>query len=114
MGSQLFKFIVDALPDAIIWVVPVIKGGEVTDFSVGYSNAKANELIAHPKGNLQGLLIRADGIPTPESGEANFLHFLQVYNGQDSSFRFSTLAKHRVQTFRSRLAEEATGYSWPT
>lgn len=82
--------ILDLLPDAIIWVRPVLNGsGQVEDFQVGYANASANKNINHPKGCLVGLCILRDGVPSTQSAPSNFNHFHEVYKtGQESEFTF--------------------------
>ena len=72
--------ILNHLPDPLIWVTPVKNAaGTIEDFVVGYCNHQANEIINHPKGNLQNLRILRDGIPSPQSAAANFENFLKVY-----------------------------------
>lgn len=90
MNSSFVAPILDLLPDAIIWVYPVTgSSGMVEDFQVGYSNRSADTGINHPKGSLAGLCILKDGIPSKESGQANFQHFLQVYQtGEPSEYSF--------------------------
>jgi signal transduction histidine kinase len=95
--------ILDFLPDAIIWVRPVSgPHGTVEDFEIGYANQTSIEIINHPKGNLQGLHIRRDGVPSKDSAEANFRHFLHVYQtGAVSEYTFRTYpASREMETVR--------------
>ena len=81
--NSAFAFsILNFLPDAIIWVYPVVKEGAVIDFEVRYANEAANQAVNHPKGALTGLHIRGDGVPSMQSAEANFRHFLDVYQSR--------------------------------
>src|SRR5688572_17876484 len=88
--SSFLAPILDLLSDAIIWVRPV--SGEhdnVEDFEIGYSNKSADLAIMHPKGSLTGLRILLDGVPSMASAQANFDHFLKVYNtGEVSEHTF--------------------------
>ena len=94
--------ILDLLPDAIIWVYPVTgSNGEVEDFQVGYSNRSADTGINHPKGSLTGLFILKDGVPSMQSAQANFSHFLQVYqSGEPSEHTF--FAHHSGLQYETR------------
>jgi signal transduction histidine kinase len=79
-GDSFLAPILDLLPDAVIWVRPVLEAeGGVKDFEVGYANPAASEVVRHPKGHLAGLWILRDGVPSQPSSEANFRHFLDVY-----------------------------------
>ena len=90
VNSSFVAPILDLLPDAIIWVYPVTgNSGMVEDFQVGYSNRSADNGINHPKGSLAGLCILKDGVPSIESAQANYKHFLQVYqSGAPSEYTF--------------------------
>jgi len=82
--------ILDALPDAIIWVLPEKDpAGTITDFVIAYSNVHADRGINHPRGSLTGLRILADGVPSMESALSNFNHFLDVYeSGKPREYSF--------------------------
>ncbi|OLY90614.1 PAS domain-containing protein [Cnuella takakiae] len=90
VNSSFVAPILDLLPDAIIWVYPLTgSSGMVEDFQVGYSNRSADTAINHPKGSLTGLCVLKDGVPSMESAQANFEHFLQVYQtGEPSEYTF--------------------------
>lgn len=94
--------ILHLLPDAIIWVRPV-KGsnGQVEDFQVGYSNHAADVGINHPKGGLTGLYVLQDGIPSRQSAQVNFNHFLEVYQTGNAS-EFTFYAHHSGRQFETR------------
>jgi len=93
--------ILDLIPDAIIWVKPVFAPDmSLIDFEVAYSNKTADEGIKHPKGSLTGLCILKDGVPSRESSEGNFKHFLDVYQtGEVREFTF--YAHHSKQQFET-------------
>lgn len=78
--ASLLAPILNLLPDSIIWVRPLLDpSGAVEDFEIGYANQAACEATGHPKGHLQGLRVLRDGVPSPEGAEANYRHFLGVY-----------------------------------
>ena len=95
--------LLDALPDAIVWMQPVADAnGRIVDFEVGYANQLANEITNHPSGNLSGLCILRDGIPSMKGATANFQHFLAVFESGEPK-EFSFLAHHsgrRLETLR--------------
>lgn len=100
--NPTFAFsILDSIPDAIIWVCPHFDTeGTIEDFDVLYSNKSADEAIQHPKGSLTGLRIRRDGIPSRESAESNFRHFLEVYqSGEPKDYSF--FAHHSGRSFET-------------
>ncbi len=90
VNSSFIAPILDLLPDAIIWVYPITgTSGVVEDFQVGYSNRSADIGTNHPKGNLAGLCVLKDGLPSMESAQVNFKHFLQVFQtGEPSEHTF--------------------------
>ncbi|HEU0137051.1 MAG TPA: hypothetical protein VFQ50_07150, partial [Flavobacterium sp.] len=80
------------IPDALIWVTPVFGlDATVEDFEVGYANKLAIEGVGHPLGNLKGLRILRDGIPSSINALENFQHFHDVYtSGEVKEFSFTT------------------------
>ncbi|GAB3175184.1 PAS domain-containing sensor histidine kinase [Telluribacter humicola] len=96
--SSIEASILYQVPDALIWVKPVSSGeGAVEDFEIGYANKAAIEAIGHPKGELKGLHILRDGIPTEKGAPENFKHFLDVYQtGEMKEFTFTTHSTNRV------------------
>jgi signal transduction histidine kinase len=91
MPEQLpLEALFDALPDAIVWVKPILdETGEPVDFVIAYSNQTADKSINHPKGTLKGLRIRADGVPSAARAEENYLHFLKVFtSGKEDDHAF--------------------------
>jgi signal transduction histidine kinase len=96
--ASLEESVLYLVPDALIWVKPVFSAdGTVADFEVGYSNKAANEGVGHPKGNLTGLRILRDGIPSEISAPGNFKHFLDVFQtGELKEFTFTAHYTGRV------------------
>ena len=93
MFSALEPSILFILPDALIWAVPVFSPeGIVEDFEVGYANKAAIEVVGHPKGDLKGLRILRDGVPSDISAPGNFKHFLDVY--QTGELKEYTFVSH--------------------
>ena len=93
--------LLDFLPDAIIWVRPVFNDADqVEDFEVAYSNKAADIGMNHPKGSLAGLYMLRDGVPSRESAESNFKHYLDVY--QTGEIReYSFFAHHANRQFET-------------
>lgn len=80
LNPTLAFSVLDHLPDALIWVRPVFSPeGQVEDFEVGYANKEANLVVNHPKGDLPGLRILRDGVPSGTGAHDNFNQFLEVY-----------------------------------
>jgi PAS domain S-box-containing protein len=103
LDASVIAPILDLLPDAIIWVRPVLGAeGAVDDFEVAYANEAAHEVVNHPKGVLSGLRILRDGVPSQPSAEANFRHFLDVYQSgevKEHSF-FAHHSGRQMETIR--------------
>jgi len=96
--SALEPSILYILPDALIWAIPVLdQEGAVEDFEVGYANKAATEVVGHPKGDLKGLRILRDGVPSEISAPGNFKHFLDVYQtGELKEYTFVSHYTNRV------------------
>ena len=102
--SPAFAFsVLDYLPDAIVWMRPVFSPeGPVEDFEVGYANKAAYGVVNHPTGELQGLRILRDGVPSPEGAQENFRHYLDVYlSGEVKEYEFlAHNSGRRIETVR--------------
>jgi hypothetical protein len=102
MNPSFVAPILDLLPDAIIWVHPVSgEDNEVIDFQVGYANRAADNGTKHPNGTLTGLFILQDGVPSRESADANFQHFLQVYQTAQAA-EYTFYAHHSGLQFETK------------
>ncbi|WP_247237298.1 ATP-binding protein [Telluribacter sp. SYSU D00476] len=90
------------VPDALIWVKPVLASdATVEDFEIGYANKAAIEGVGHPKGDLKGLRILRDGVPSELNAPENFRHFLDVYQtGEIKEFTFTTYTNRVYETVR--------------
>jgi signal transduction histidine kinase len=86
------------VPDPLLWVYPVLStDGAVEDFEVGYANKAAIEGVSHPKGNLVGLRILRDGVPSELGAPGNFKHYLDVYQtGEVKEYTFTTHYTNRI------------------
>ncbi|WP_207492389.1 ATP-binding protein [Aridibaculum aurantiacum] len=93
--------ILDMIADPIIWVLPVYNDqNEVVDFKVEYANRPAVNGLQHPKGELVGLQILKDGVPSHESAPANFQHFLSVFvTGEVKEYSF--IAHHSNRQYET-------------
>ena len=83
--------LLDALPDAVIWMLPVKSPeGVIEDFEVGYANQQAEFERRQPGlGPYVGMRIKRDGLPTRELSEENFQNYLEVFqNGQPKEYSF--------------------------
>lgn len=97
-NSTLEASVLYLLPDALIWVKPVFSSdATVDDFEIGYANKAAIEGVGHPKGNLKGLRILRDGVPSEINAPDNFKHFLDVYQtGEVKEFTFTAHYTNRL------------------
>jgi len=108
-NPSLTDSVLNVHPDAMVWVSPVSDtNGVITDFEVGYANKAANEGINHPKGNLVGLRILSDGIPSTESAPGNFKHFLDVYQ-KGESMEYTFYAHHSNRVYETIRQPHAGG-----
>ncbi|HEV7348771.1 PAS domain-containing sensor histidine kinase [Telluribacter sp.] len=96
--SSLEASVLYLVPNALIWVKPVFTSdATIEDFEIGYANKAAIEGVGHPKGNLKGLRILRDGVPSEKGAPENFKHFLEVYQTAEvKEFTFSTPYTNRV------------------
>src|SRR4028119_1061560 len=96
--SSLETSVLYLLPDALIWVSPVATDGRtIEDFEIGYANKAAIEAVGHPKGNLKGLRILRDGVPSEINASGNFQHFLDVFQtGEVKEYTFTTPYTNRT------------------
>ncbi|WP_207494850.1 PAS domain-containing sensor histidine kinase [Aridibaculum aurantiacum] len=96
--SSLEASVLFLVPDPLIWVFPIKNDdGTVEDFEVGYANKAAIEGVGHPQGNLVGLRLLRDGVPSAQSAPGNFKHYLDVYeSGEVKEYTFVAHFTNRV------------------
>ncbi|RYY89582.1 MAG: PAS domain-containing protein [Chitinophagaceae bacterium] len=99
--------LLEALPEAILWVAPVVDPhGEVADFEVGYGNRAAHAVLGAAPASLKGRHVRRDGIPDAAGAEANFRHFLHVLQtGAPQEYFFDVTASGK-RYFTERVPYE--------
>jgi PAS domain-containing protein len=97
-NSTLEESILYHVPDPLLWVKPLYSSDDtVEDFEVGFANRAAIEGVNHPKGNLKGLRILHDGIPSDINARQNFEHLLHVHQtGETSEYTFATPYSNRT------------------
>ena len=97
-NSSIEASLLDLVPDALIWVTPIFNDeAAVEDFEIKYANKAAVAGVGHPKGELQGLYVLKDGVPSEKGAYENFKHFLDVYTtGETKEYTFTTHYTNRV------------------